>query len=141
MELETFAKAKSPVGMEASGACGTCTCAHLHFTHGALLRAQPFVEACVDRNATDQAVKYIARIEDPIPRMEWFCRIGCGGKHAHAPNLCRAHVTVPPSRQFKQAADVAVKERNREALRMVASQCRDPAQQAYVEDALKRANF
>jgi len=41
--------------------------------------AQPFIEACVENNATSEAIKYIQRLPEPHARMEWLCNIGYVG--------------------------------------------------------------
>jgi len=76
---------------------------------------EPFVEACVEEKAYDQAVKYIQRMTDPHEQMEWLCNIG----------------------YWYQAAQVAAKEKDVDALNIIRSKCRDKAVHSQI-DALIR---
>jgi len=76
---------------------------------------EPFVEACVEEKAYEQAVKYIQRMTDPHEQMEWLCNIG----------------------YWYQAAQVGAKEKDVDALNLIRSRCRDKQVQTQI-DALIR---
>jgi len=61
----------------------------------------PFIEACVEQKAFGEAAKYITRLDDPTEQIEWFCNIGF----------------------FKEAAEVAAKERDVESLQTIRAAC------------------
>ena len=37
---------------------------------------EPFVEACVEKNNFSEAFKYIVKMNDPVDKVVWFCKIG-----------------------------------------------------------------
>lgn len=78
---------------------------------------QPFVEACVEQKNFAEAARYIARLPDPHEQMEWFGNIG----------------------YWKEAADVAARERDMEALQLIRSRCRQPQVVQYIDKLLSGA--
>ena len=64
----------------------------------------PFIEACVEQKEMMEAVRYIDRLPDHRTQIEWLCAIG----------------------QWKEAADLAAKHRDTEALHMIRQSCRNP---------------
>ena len=63
----------------------------------------PFIEACVEAKELSEAVKYIERLPDHRTQIEWLCAIG----------------------NWKEAADLAAKHRDTEALQMIRQSCRN----------------
>lgn len=69
----------------------------------------PFIEACIDNNAPHEAVQYIQMLPEPHEQIEWLCNI----------------------QRWKEAADIAFKERDAEALSIIRARCRNqPLMQA-----------
>jgi len=74
----------------------------------------PFVEACVEEKQFSEAAKYIMRINDVHEQMEWFGNIG----------------------YWKDAADIAVKEKDEEALELIKARCKQAPVMAYIDNVL-----
>ena len=74
----------------------------------------PFVQACVEEKALIEAAKYIKRLDDVAEQLQWFCNIG----------------------MYQEAAEVAVAQKDPEALRTIRSQCKNPRINAYIDSAL-----
>jgi len=66
----------------------------------------PFVEACVDQKQLVEAHKYIQRLPDTHEQIEWLANIG----------------------YWKEAAEVAAREKDVEALQVIKSRCRGQPQ-------------
>jgi hypothetical protein len=77
---------------------------------------QHFAEACIEQKNTQQAVKYIQRIEDPELKMELLCNIN----------------------MFREAVEVAATSRNAEALQMIRATCRDPQIEQMIDRLLAK---
>lgn len=76
---------------------------------------QPFVEACVEAKNYNEAAKYIIRLPDVHEQMEWFGNIGL----------------------WKEAADVAAREKDVDALQVIRARCKgQPATQGYIDKLL-----
>lgn len=63
---------------------------------------EPFIEACVEKKATQEAIKYIKKLSSANTKMEWFCSIQC----------------------YAEAAEVANDEKDLDALRYIASRAK-----------------
>lgn len=77
---------------------------------------EPFIEACVENDSTNEAVKYIHKLSVANEKMEWFCSIHCYG----------------------EAAEVAHAEKNVDALRYISSRAKaKPSVKARVDEMIK----
>jgi len=76
---------------------------------------EPFIEACLACNAPGEAAKYIARLPEYHEQMEWYCNIG----------------------YWDQAADVAARERDVDALQLLRGRCRQPMVQQKIDRVLQ----
>jgi hypothetical protein len=75
---------------------------------------QPFIEACQEFGHKKEAVHFIKKIKHPLERMDALCNAG----------------------EWSDAAKVAVGERNRQALEMIAARCRMPEVVAYINEQI-----
>lgn len=76
---------------------------------------QPFVEACVEQKEPVEAVKYINRLPDPGEKMEWLCNIG----------------------YWKEAADIAVSEKDLDALHLIKDNCKSAPAEKQITNMIK----
>jgi hypothetical protein len=76
---------------------------------------EPFIEACISCGAPQEAAKYIARLPEYHEQMEWYCNIG----------------------YWEQAADVAARERDVDALQLLRGRCRQVAVQQKIDRILQ----
>ncbi len=74
----------------------------------------PFVEACIEQKNYPEAAKYIQRLSDPHEMMEWLCNIG----------------------YWKEAAEVAAREKDGDALQLIRQRCREPAVMKFIDGVL-----
>jgi WD40 repeat protein len=74
----------------------------------------PFIEVCIEAKKYTEAVKYIERLTDHRAQIEWLCNIN----------------------YWKEAADVAAKARDAEALQVIRGSCRNAQISAYIEKLL-----
>eukprot|EP00455_Lapot_gusevi_P050047 TRINITY_DN7201_c0_g1_i3.p1 TRINITY_DN7201_c0_g1~~TRINITY_DN7201_c0_g1_i3.p1 ORF type:complete len:118 (-),score=25.31 TRINITY_DN7201_c0_g1_i3:42-395(-) len=76
----------------------------------------PFVESCVEQKNLAEAAKYILKLPEAEQQMEWFCNIGF----------------------FKEAAEVAIQNRDVESLQKIRAQCKTPSVLSFIDAALSR---
>ena len=75
----------------------------------------PFIEACIAAGNPSEAARYIAKLPEYHEQMEWLCNIG----------------------YWDQAADVAARERDVDALQLLRGRCRQVAVQQKVDRILQ----
>ncbi len=75
---------------------------------------EPFIEACVENKAPQEAVRYIQQLSDPHEQMEWLVNIS----------------------MWREAADIAFKEKDADALSLIRARCRNPALVAGIDKML-----
>jgi len=78
----------------------------------------PFVEACVEQKSSTEAYKYIQKLPEPTQQMEWLCNIG----------------------YWKEAAEIAAKEKDADALSVIRSRCKNDSVIRYIDEVLTRAS-
>jgi hypothetical protein len=74
-----------------------------------------FIEACIEHKNYTEAARYIALLPDAHEQMEWLCQIGF----------------------WQQAADIAFKEKDTDALGLIRMRCRTPAVMTAIDQMLK----
>jgi len=79
---------------------------------------EPFIDACVEQKAPHEAVRYIHMLPDPHEQMEWLCNI----------------------QMWKEAADIAMKERDLDALHLIRARCgtRNAAMQQQIDRMIQQ---
>jgi vacuolar protein sorting-associated protein 16 len=76
----------------------------------------PFVEACVEMKNYHEAARYIQQLSDPHEAMEWLCNIG----------------------YWKEAADIAAREKDVDALQLIRSRCRQDPVIKFIDQVLSK---
>ena len=76
----------------------------------------PFVEACVEQKEYTEAVKYIERLSEHRVQIEWLCAIG----------------------YWTEAADVAAKARDVEALQVIRQSCRNQQALTHISELMDK---
>ena len=76
----------------------------------------PFVEACVEQKEYGEAMKYIERLSEHRVQIEWLCAIG----------------------YWTEAADVAAKARDVEALQVIRQSCRNQQALTHIGELIDR---
>jgi len=76
----------------------------------------PFVEACIEMKNLPEAAKYIARLPEAHEQMEWLCNIG----------------------YWKEAAEVAAKEKDADALQVIRQRCKNDQVIRYIDLVLEK---
>lgn len=82
---------------------------------GPIIGLTPFIEACIDQQETDEARKYIDRLTDHRDQIEWLCNIG----------------------DRKQAADLAARKHDMEALRVIKASTKDRQVLQHIEQLMQ----
>ena len=77
---------------------------------------EPFIEACPENKNPQEAVRYISHLNDPHDQMEWLFNIG----------------------MWKEAADIAYREKDVDALHLIRARSRNPAVLASIDGMLKQ---
>ncbi len=82
---------------------------------GPAIGYEPYIEACVQNNNKVEASKYVALLSDTAEQLEWYCTLG----------------------SWNKAIEVAVREKDIEALELIRARCRNTEVQASVDNAIR----